>query len=286
MTAPKHFRTGTRSSRSARRPSRSRTAPRPARRAGWPGACSGAATWGSSSSSTSSTAPGASSSSATRRRRETSTSTSATSSARPDRRRNRSAASRRSTSTTRSRSSARIRTPLPDTFHGVTDVEARYRRRYLDLLMNEESRARRDPPRADGHGDPRVSRRRGVHRGRDADPAAALRRRLRRAVRHALEPARPGSVPAHRRRALSQAADRRRSREGLRALEGLSQRELLVQALARVHAGRVVRGVRGLHATRWSAPRRSSSRRRWRRSAARRRRSAATTSIWRSPGRA
>ena len=35
---------------------------------------------------------------------------------------------------------ARIRTPLPDTFHGVTDVEARYRRRYLDLLMNAESR--------------------------------------------------------------------------------------------------------------------------------------------------
>src|SRR5438270_3798461 len=35
---------------------------------------------------------------------------------------------------------ARIRTPLPDTFHGVTDVEARYRRRYLDLLVNEDSR--------------------------------------------------------------------------------------------------------------------------------------------------
>jgi lysyl-tRNA synthetase, class II len=35
---------------------------------------------------------------------------------------------------------AKIRRPLPDTFHGVTDVEARYRRRYLDLLMNEESR--------------------------------------------------------------------------------------------------------------------------------------------------
>jgi lysyl-tRNA synthetase class 2 len=30
--------------------------------------------------------------------------------------------------------------PLPDTFHGLTDVEQRYRRRYLDLLMNEESR--------------------------------------------------------------------------------------------------------------------------------------------------
>ena len=35
---------------------------------------------------------------------------------------------------------AKIRAPLPDTFHGLTDVEARYRRRYLDLLMNEESR--------------------------------------------------------------------------------------------------------------------------------------------------
>jgi lysyl-tRNA synthetase class 2 len=35
---------------------------------------------------------------------------------------------------------AHIRTPLPDTFHGLTDVEQRYRKRYLDLLMNEESR--------------------------------------------------------------------------------------------------------------------------------------------------
>ena len=36
---------------------------------------------------------------------------------------------------------SRIRTPLPDTFHGMTDVEARSRRRHLDLLMNEETRA-------------------------------------------------------------------------------------------------------------------------------------------------
>jgi len=34
-----------------------------------------------------------------------------------------------------------IRAPLPDTFHGLTDVEQRYRRRYLDLLMNEDVRA-------------------------------------------------------------------------------------------------------------------------------------------------
>src|SRR5919204_6645229 len=35
---------------------------------------------------------------------------------------------------------AKIRRPLPDTFHGLTDVEARYRRRYLDLLINDDSR--------------------------------------------------------------------------------------------------------------------------------------------------
>jgi lysyl-tRNA synthetase, class II len=35
---------------------------------------------------------------------------------------------------------AKIRAPLPDTYHGVTDVEQRYRRRYLDLMMNEDSR--------------------------------------------------------------------------------------------------------------------------------------------------
>jgi lysyl-tRNA synthetase, class II len=35
---------------------------------------------------------------------------------------------------------ARNRSPLPDTFHGLTDVELRYRKRYLDLLMNEDVR--------------------------------------------------------------------------------------------------------------------------------------------------
>jgi lysyl-tRNA synthetase class 2 len=35
---------------------------------------------------------------------------------------------------------ARNRSPLPDTFHGLTDTETRFRKRYLDLLMNEEAR--------------------------------------------------------------------------------------------------------------------------------------------------
>jgi len=35
---------------------------------------------------------------------------------------------------------ARNRSPLPDTFHGLTGTETRYRKRYLDLLMNDDSR--------------------------------------------------------------------------------------------------------------------------------------------------
>ena len=30
--------------------------------------------------------------------------------------------------------------PLPEKFHGLVDQEIRYRQRYLDLMMNEESR--------------------------------------------------------------------------------------------------------------------------------------------------
>ena len=35
---------------------------------------------------------------------------------------------------------AKIRRSLPDTFHGLKDTELRYRQRYLDLLMSEETR--------------------------------------------------------------------------------------------------------------------------------------------------
>jgi len=35
---------------------------------------------------------------------------------------------------------AKIRRPLPDTFHGLKDPELRYRQRHLDLLVNEETR--------------------------------------------------------------------------------------------------------------------------------------------------
>jgi lysyl-tRNA synthetase class 2 len=35
---------------------------------------------------------------------------------------------------------AKNASPLPDTFHGLTDTETRYRKRYLDLLMNDDAR--------------------------------------------------------------------------------------------------------------------------------------------------
>jgi lysyl-tRNA synthetase class 2 len=35
---------------------------------------------------------------------------------------------------------ARNRSPLPDTFHGLADTETRYRKRHLDLLVNEDAR--------------------------------------------------------------------------------------------------------------------------------------------------
>src|SRR5215211_97656 len=35
---------------------------------------------------------------------------------------------------------AKIRRPLPDVYHGLQDIETRYRRRYLDLLVNEDAR--------------------------------------------------------------------------------------------------------------------------------------------------
>jgi lysyl-tRNA synthetase, class II len=36
---------------------------------------------------------------------------------------------------------AKTKRPLPDTFHGLVEAETRYRKRYLDLLVNEETRA-------------------------------------------------------------------------------------------------------------------------------------------------
>ncbi len=95
-------------------------------------------------------------------------------------------------------------------------------------------------------GVPPVPRRPRLPRGRDAGAAAALRRRAGPAVHHAPQRARPRPVPAHRHRAVPEAAHRRRAREGVRARQGLPQRGRVVQAQPRVHDARDVRGVRRL----------------------------------------
>ena len=67
---------------------------------------------------------------------------------------------------------AKIKRPLPDTFHGLTDTETRYRQRYLDLLMSEESRADFELRARMVDRDPPLPRRQRLRRGRDADPPA------------------------------------------------------------------------------------------------------------------
>ena len=55
---------------------------------------------------------------------------------------------------------AKIAQPLPDTYHGLVDAETRYRKRYLDLLVNEETRAGLPRPQPHGLGAPAPPRRR------------------------------------------------------------------------------------------------------------------------------
>ena len=46
--------------------------------------------------------------------------------------------------------------PLPEKFHGLTDQEQKYRQRYVDLIMNDEARARVPDPQQGDRSDPRV----------------------------------------------------------------------------------------------------------------------------------
>ena len=105
-------------------------------------------------------------------------------------------------------------------------------------------------PRAADLRHPRASSTTRVSRGRDAGPAAALRRRGGAAVHDALQRARPDDVPAHRHGALPQALHRRRFRARLRDRQELPQRGAVAQAHPRVHDARVLRGLRGLQGRR------------------------------------
>ena len=183
--------------------------------------------------------------------------------------------------------------------------ELTHRGQRLDAARQVAAPAAREAPRADGHRDalqtsrarpdvqrgdarhvhrarqdrqrhPPLPRRGRLHRGRDPDPAAALRRRAGQAVRDALQRARPHDVPADRHRALPQAPDRRRAGARLRDRQELPQRGPDAQAQPRVHRARVVRGLRRLAGRR--RPLRAADRLRGARSSA--------ASASRRPGRA
>jgi lysyl-tRNA synthetase, class II len=76
--------------------------------------------------------------------------------------------------------------PLPDKWHGLADTETRYRRRYVDLIVNDAARATFR------------TRTRVVRFLRDTDDAADPGRCRRPAFRHTPQCARPGHVPACR----------------------------------------------------------------------------------------
>ena len=131
--------------------------------------------------------------------------------------------------------------PLPEKWHGLTDVEIRYRQRYLDLIVNPdarrvfETRSRVISAIREFMTGARLSR------GRDADDAADRRRGAGAALQDASQRARHGSVPANRARAVPEAADGWRPRARLRDQPELPERGHLHPAQPRVHDDGVLR---------------------------------------------
>ena len=136
--------------------------------------------------------------------------------------------------------------PLPEKWHGLSDVEIRYRQRYLDLIVNPDSRRVFEVRSRVLASDPRVPQRARLPRGRDADDAADRRRRAGAAVRDASQRARHAALPAHRAGAVPEAADRRRARAGLRDQPQLPERGDLDAAQPRVHDAGVLPGLQRL----------------------------------------
>ena len=93
--------------------------------------------------------------------------------------------------------------PLPEKWHGLQDVETRYRRRYVDLTMNPEVREVFIKRAKVVQSHAALPRRQWLRRGRDADDASHRRRRGGQAVHHAPQHARRRPLSAHRARACT-----------------------------------------------------------------------------------
>jgi aspartyl-tRNA synthetase len=113
--------------------------------------------------------------------------------------------------------------PLPDKFHGLADQELKYRQRYVDLIMNEETRRTFKARTAAMSSIRRFMAEERLHGSRDADAAPDSRRRGGQAVHHAPQRAGHGDVPAHRARAVPEAPGGRRLRPRVRGQPQLPQ---------------------------------------------------------------
>ena len=138
--------------------------------------------------------------------------------------------------------------PLPEKWHGLADTDTRFRQRYVDLIANDDARrvfAIRFAAIAAMRALPRRAR--------------ASSRSRRRCCTRSLGGATARPFVTHhnaldtdfylrdRARALPQAPDRRRPRQGVRDRAGVPQRGRLDPAQSRVHDARALRGVRRLH---------------------------------------
>ena len=133
--------------------------------------------------------------------------------------------------------------PLPEKWHGLKDVERRYRERHLDLAVNPESRAVFEKRASDHPLPARLPRRPRIPRGRNADDAADPGGRARPALRDAPQRAGSRALPADRARALPEASRRGRHAARLRDQPQLPQRRDLDAAQPRVHDARVLPGL-------------------------------------------
>ncbi len=114
--------------------------------------------------------------------------------------------------------------PLPDKWHGIADTELRYRRRYVDLIMNEDSRRVFETRSSDSALSARLSRCPRISRSGNADAAPHPRRCRGASLQDASQCAGRGHVPSHRAGAVSEAAHRRRLRAGVRDQPQFPQR--------------------------------------------------------------
>ena len=112
--------------------------------------------------------------------------------------------------------------PLPDKWKGLSDVDTRYRQRYVDLIVNEDARRTFEVRHAVVASIRRTLAERGFIEVETPVLHVEAGRRPRPPVRHPPQRPRHGPLPAHRPRAAPEAADRGRASSGSSRSAGCS----------------------------------------------------------------